>query len=123
MKKILLAFDGFRFSDGAFDFARKLHGLQPALLTGVFIPQMHYVNLWNYGSTLDVPVFVPLVEGQEDDRLAENMRRFEDLCKQYNISYRVHQSYFDLALPDSSSSHSSGISDTIRRMWSVVKRS
>ena len=39
MKKILIAFDGTHFSDGAFEFARRVNELQPILLTGVFLPQ------------------------------------------------------------------------------------
>ena len=39
MKKIILAFEGTHFSEGAFEFARKLNELRPILLTGVFLPQ------------------------------------------------------------------------------------
>ena len=37
MKKILLAFDGTHFSNGAFQFARELNELEPALVTGAFL--------------------------------------------------------------------------------------
>lgn len=100
MKKILLAFDGVQFSEGAFAFARKLNALQPVLITGVFIPQVNYVNLWSYATAIDAPVFVPLVEEQAEEKLAENIVRFEHLCNQYGLKYRVHKSYFDLALPE-----------------------
>ena len=40
MKKILLAFEGSHFSEGAFEFARKLNELSPVQLTGVFLPQI-----------------------------------------------------------------------------------
>jgi hypothetical protein len=36
MKKVILACDGSHFSEGAFEFARRLNELRPILLTGVF---------------------------------------------------------------------------------------
>lgn len=100
MKKILLLFNGIRFSESAFEFARKLHALQPALITGVFIPQINYVNLWTYSNAMDGPVFVPLLEDQEEEKTGENIRRFEQLCKKNNIPCRVHKSYVDMALSE-----------------------
>ena len=37
MKKVVIAFDGNHFSEGAFEFVRRLNELQPILLTGVFL--------------------------------------------------------------------------------------
>jgi hypothetical protein len=37
MKKILLAFDGEHFSEGAFEFASSLNRKERILLTGVFL--------------------------------------------------------------------------------------
>ena len=48
MKTIILAFDGVHFSEGAFEFARRLNESQPVLLTGVFLPQAELSNLWSY---------------------------------------------------------------------------
>lgn len=100
MKKILLVSNGAEFSEGAFHFARKLHGLQPALVTGLFIPQVNYANLWSYSNAMDGPVFVPIVEEQEEETITENIRRFGRMCQEAGMPYRVHKSYFDLALPE-----------------------
>ena len=45
MKKILLVFDGINFSEGAFEFARRLNEKNKILATAVFIPQVNYANL------------------------------------------------------------------------------
>ena len=66
MRKILLAFDGTNFSRGAFDFARRMNLHSPILLTGVFLPQVNYANLWSYAGTAAVaPMFIPMVEDED----------------------------------------------------------
>ena len=50
MKKVLLVFDGTNFSEGAFEFVRRLNELQPLLVTAVFTPQVDYASLWSYAS-------------------------------------------------------------------------
>lgn len=99
MKKILLAFDGKHFSEGAFEFARSINELNPVLLTGVFLPQVNYANLWSYADGMNGPIFVPFVEGETDEAAAANVERFQILCKKNNIDCRVHKDLTDLALP------------------------
>ena len=99
MKKVLLAFDGSHFSEGAFNFARGLNELQPVLLTGLFVPQINYANLWSYANAAGGPSFIPLLEDQDSEVIQENIERFEKLCKQNSIEYRVHKEFFDFALP------------------------
>lgn len=96
MKKILLAFEGTHFSEGAFEFARKLNELQPILLTGVFLPQLQLSTAWNYG-TGDV---WPTLETDNTERVTENIARFEKLCVRNLIDYRVHKDFYDLAIPE-----------------------
>uniref|UniRef100_UPI003978FF57 hypothetical protein n=1 Tax=Salmonella sp. SAL4450 TaxID=3159905 RepID=UPI003978FF57 len=61
MNKVVIAFDGTQFSEGAFELARELNEMQPILLTGVFVPQLNYANLWSYGTAMAGPGFIPLV--------------------------------------------------------------
>ena len=96
---MLLAFDGKHFSEGAFEFARSINELNPVLLTGVFLPQVNYANLWTCADGMNGPIFVPFVEGENDEAAAANMERFENLCKKNNIDYRVHKDLTDLTLP------------------------
>ncbi|RYZ00840.1 MAG: hypothetical protein EOO11_00025 [Chitinophagaceae bacterium] len=102
MKKILLAFDGHHFSEGAFDWVRRLHALQPVLVTGVFLPLVDYASLWSYAQSAATGP-LPVIPGQADDehrQVQENIARFERLCGEAGIEYRVHQNFFEFALPE-----------------------
>jgi nucleotide-binding universal stress UspA family protein len=100
MKKILLAFDGTSFSEGAFEFARQINSLNPVLLTGVFIPQLSYANLWSYANGMAGPTYVPLLETDDSDAIEKSIRLFEQLCTEYSIKYTIHKDFFDFALPE-----------------------
>lgn len=99
MKKIILAFDGTHFSNGAFEFAKHLNEKNKILLTGAFLPQVNYANLWSYADSMSSPIFIPLVEGEETIAVAKNIEKFESLCKRNDIEYRVHKDFSDFALP------------------------
>lgn len=102
MKKILIAFDGTNFSEGAFEFARNLNEKQPILLTGVFVPLVNYASLWSYATAsaaVGGPV-IPLLEEEEIADVKKNIDRFETLCRKYNIEYRTHRDYNDFAVPE-----------------------
>lgn len=91
MKKILLAFDGAHFSQGAFEFASSLNRKERILLTGVFLSQVEARNLWAYSVGVP-PAVVPILE--EDAGIEEqNMDFFKDLCEWNNIEYSVHKDY------------------------------
>ena len=99
MKKILLAFDGIHFSEGAFEFARRMNEQSPVLLTGVFLPQIDYANLWSYTVGTAGNIVIPLLEDEDAEAVQKNIARFEFLCRNNNIDYRVHKNFFDFALP------------------------
>jgi nucleotide-binding universal stress UspA family protein len=99
MKKIILAFDGIHFSEGAFEFARELNGLQPILLTAVFLPQVELANLWSYANNAGT-TFIPLLESRESELIQQNIERFEKQCQRNGIEYRVHKEFFNFALSE-----------------------
>ena len=101
MKKILLAFDGGNFSAGACEFARVLNEKNRILLTGAFLPQVDYANLWSYsGGGMTGPLYVPLLEDENSEAVQKNINRFESFCQKNDIDYRVHKDFFDFALPE-----------------------
>ncbi|HYJ37447.1 MAG TPA: hypothetical protein VEV87_02480 [Chitinophagaceae bacterium] len=101
MKKIIIPFDGGNFSKGAFEFANKLNQSEPILLAGLFLPQVDYANLWSYsGGGMAGPVFVPLVEDADVEVITHNIVLFRSLCEKNGIEYRVHENYFEFALPE-----------------------
>lgn len=97
-------FDGTNFSEGSFEFARQLNKLQPLLVTGVFLPQVDYANLWSYasaaGAGAGVAAYIPLLEEDESEEVMKNIHRFESLCEQHHVRYRVHKDFFDFGLPE-----------------------
>ena len=99
MKKILLAFDGTHFSEGAFEFARRMNEQSPVLLTGVFLPQIDYANLWSYAGGTSGNLFIPLLEDEDAQLVQKNIAMFESLCQKNAIDYRVHKNFSDFALP------------------------
>jgi nucleotide-binding universal stress UspA family protein len=98
MKKILLSFDGTNFSEGAFEFARRLNKFDPILLIGVFLPQTQLANLWSYADNSS-PSDIPMVENEESELVQKNIERFEQLCIANNIKYHVHKEFYDFVLP------------------------
>jgi len=99
MKKILLAFDGGHFSQGAFEFAKTLNERKRILLTGVFLPQVDYANLWSYsGGGMSGNTFIPLLEDEDAEAVEKNTRKFETLCIANGIEYRVHNDFSEFAL-------------------------
>ena len=100
MKKILLVFDGVNFSEGAFEFARRLNNRNKILATAVFVPQTNYANLWSYAATARVATSIPMIEDEEAEKIEKNIGRFEVLCKNNDIEFRIHKDFYDFALPE-----------------------
>jgi nucleotide-binding universal stress UspA family protein len=98
MKKIILAFDGSNFSQGAFEFARRLNAMQPILLTGIFLPQAELSYMWSYANTPGAQ-FIPLIEESESALIQKNITLFETLCQSNDIEYKIHRDFFDMVLP------------------------
>lgn len=100
MKKILLVFDGINFSEGAFEFARRLNEKCKILATAIFVPQVNYANLWSYAGTAGATVSIPMVEDEEAETIEKNIERFEQLCEKNDIEFRIHKDFYDFALPE-----------------------
>lgn len=99
MKKIIIAFTGNHFSDGAFEFARRLNELQPILLTGVFVPQAELSTLWSYADGAG-GLAIPIVEHNEAELIQQSVDRFEKLCLGNGIDYRIHKDFYDFTLDE-----------------------
>ena len=100
MRKILLVFDGINFSEGAFEFARRLNEKNQILVAGVFVPQVDFANLWSYGGAGSGAVTIPLIEDDEAKEIERNIERFKQLCEKSKIEYRVHKDFYAFALPE-----------------------
>jgi len=89
MRKVLIAFDGTHYSNGAYELAKKLNESEKILLIGVFIPALDFAEI-NYvlgGGGMYVPLHMEINEA----KLEENIERFEDVCTRNDIEFRVHR--------------------------------
>jgi nucleotide-binding universal stress UspA family protein len=100
MRNIIIAFDGSQYSEGAMAFARKMNYAERITITGLFLPQTIFSNLWSYADSGSGAAFIPLIESDDSAQINENIARFEQECKKYNIRYKVKKEFFDLAIPE-----------------------
>jgi len=100
MRKILLVFDGINFSEGAFEFARRLNEKNQILAAGIFVPQVDLANLWSYAAAGSGAITIPMIEDDEALEIEKNMERFKGLCEKNKIEYRIHKDFYDFALPE-----------------------
>ncbi|QHS58897.1 adenine nucleotide alpha hydrolase family protein [Chitinophaga agri] len=99
MKKILLSFEGTGYSEGAFEFARRINEDEPVLLTGVFLPQVDFASTWSYaygGGSM----YIPLMESVDAELVGSNINKFKAACIRYGIEHRVHTDFSSFALPE-----------------------
>ncbi len=99
MKKVVIAFDGRHFSEGALEMAAFLNEKSPILLTGSFLPQVDYARLWSYsGSGKIIDFNNPLPA--DDIAVKENIERFKNWCIKRGVEHRVHDEFYDFTLPE-----------------------
>lgn len=92
MKKVIIAFDGKHFSKGAINIAQYLHEHEPILLTGIFLSAVDYRDVIGVGAVgIGGPVFMPVLEKEDEDIIKENIRQFEEVCQRKGFEYRVHK--------------------------------
>jgi nucleotide-binding universal stress UspA family protein len=91
MKKIIIAFDGQHFSEGALRMAAWLNEKQTILVTGIFLSPIDYREVIGYsGMSVGVPIPVPPIE-TDDESINRNIGLFEDWCRRQGLEYRVHR--------------------------------
>jgi nucleotide-binding universal stress UspA family protein len=93
MKKIIAAFDGQRYSEGATKYAIELATASDSLLVGVFIQDMRYLN-YTYSYVWDQPFvdFTAIDESQaeEKEKIDLNIKLFRNSCEEQGVNYKVH---------------------------------
>lgn len=91
MLKMIIAFDGNHFSEGAMKMAKWLQRRVPLQVTGVFLSPVDYRELLGYsGMGMGAPVFtIPVMD---DDKLVEpNIKKFRAYCEKNQIDYITHK--------------------------------
>jgi len=111
--KILAAFDGVKYSEGASKYAIEIAKLTDSMLVGVFIQDMRYIN-FTYAYTWDQP-FVDMSaieesQKQEREKIDLNIKLFHRACEEKGIKHKVH---LDKGVPLQELMHESAFSDLI----------
>lgn len=92
-KKILAAFDGTKYSEGAIKYAIEIAKTTNSLLVGVFIQDMRYLNL-TYAYAWDQPFvdFASIEKSQTEEREKVNLNisLFKRACDDSGVNHKVH---------------------------------
>jgi nucleotide-binding universal stress UspA family protein len=112
-KKILAAFDGTKYSEGASKYAIEIAKLTDSLLVGVFVQDMRYIN-FTYAYAWDQP-FVDMSSidtsiKEEKEKIDLNIKLFHRACEEKGIKHKVH---LDKGVPLQELLHESAFSDLI----------
>ena len=94
MKKIIIAFDGLKYSDAAVAYALDIAKNDQALLVGVFLHDLSYLAMsYNYrwgipfNSAWDINY---QADPADEEKIKANVAIFSSKCEQNNINYKVH---------------------------------
>lgn len=88
MKKILIAFDGSNFSEGAFEFAKRINEFQPCVLTAVILSDINKALINDNPYHLEG--YANYLMREESDNIVNKIQRFKDLCIKNHIVYTTH---------------------------------
>lgn len=93
MKKVLAAFDGTKYSEGASKYAMEIAKATNSMLVGVFIHDMRYLN-FTYAYAYDQPFidFKAVEDSQKEDneKINLNIQLFHRACDEKGIHHKVH---------------------------------
>lgn len=93
MKKILAAFDGTKYSEGASKYAIEIAKATNSLLVGVFIQDMRYLS-YTYAYAWDQPFIdfttIEASQKEEKQKIDLNIKLFNHHCEEKDIQYKVH---------------------------------
>lgn len=100
MKKIIIAFDGSNYSEGALQFVDKLRDKGPVYAVGIFVPLVNLSALWSRAhSEAKGSLATVLLEDEDTASVQENISRFKKFCQDRLISFDVHEDFNDFAIP------------------------
>lgn len=92
MKKLLFACDGDNFSYSALELAANMNKQEKILLKGAFLPSIDYSRMGSFTYANSYTGFIPPdFYEREEETMNRNIRQFEDLCKENNISYNINK--------------------------------
>lgn len=91
MKKILLAFDGNHFSEGAFQMATLINDMEQMLVVGVFLQPIDYRDVIGYSSVGSAAPITVAPFHADETVITKNIETFEKRCQHAGLEYRTHR--------------------------------
>lgn len=93
MKKILAAFDGTKYSEGASKYAIEIAKATNSMLVGVFIQDMRYLS-YTYAYAWDQPFIdftsIEASQKEEKEKIELNIKLFHRHCEEKGVHHKVH---------------------------------
>jgi nucleotide-binding universal stress UspA family protein len=93
MKKILAAFDGVKYSDGASKYAIEIAKATNSMLIGVFVQDMRYLN-FTYAYAWDQPFIdfnaIETSQKEEKEKVDLNIQLFKRACDEGGVHHKIH---------------------------------
>jgi hypothetical protein len=91
MLKIIIAFDGQHFAEGALSMARWLNDRNQLLVTGIFLSPVDYREVIGYsGMGMGAPVLT-LPVNSDDEQINQTMQKFSDYCAKHQLEHKMHR--------------------------------
>jgi nucleotide-binding universal stress UspA family protein len=94
MKKILVAFDGLKYSDSAVEYAVDIAKDDNALLVGIFLHDMSYLAIsytYRLGSPFsDIWSMDYKADPADEEKIKTNVSIFSAKCEEMGVRYNVH---------------------------------
>jgi len=82
MKGILITAENTHFQEDAFEFAGRMHNVNPVLLSDKFRFKADYISLGGHGGAVSGPLYISAIEIPEYHKIEANIAGFERLCSQ-----------------------------------------
>src|SRR5688500_18864155 len=93
MKKILAAFDGTKYSEGASKYAIELAKATDSMLVGIFVQDMRYLN-FTYAYAWDQPFIdfnsIETSQKEEKEKIDLNIKLFKGACEARGVHHKTH---------------------------------
>ncbi len=99
MRKILVAFDGSVYAQGALKYAFHIGNPNQDLITGVFIEDLSYLNYINVFGEEYLPMDFEVIDelkSETESQIEKNIEKFKNTCDKHQWNYNVH---YDKGVP------------------------
>lgn len=90
MKKIILACEGGKIPDGAFEFAKLLRRQDDLLLTGVFLRVINFDLLIPASFAMSVAPAIEVLK-EEEAEVKKMVSQFKESCERNGIEFTIHE--------------------------------